>query len=159
MDTDTIRQDTSALYDADRFTPLVIFSSDHDFPAFAKAENINYKPVMGLYQGIIEESFVVRHTDGLRIMAGGILQGQESVLLLSPQESVYGGAREVWLSKVDEGGEFLVPRPEFIGHWIKVSTDEALHSDAWTCYPENNTWYVTKMPETHLKPACDTLSQ
>ena len=152
MDTDTIRQDTSALYDADRFTPLVIFSSDHDFPAFAKAENINYKPVMGLYQGIIEESFVVRHTDGLRIMAGGILQGQESVLLLSPQESVYGGNREVWLSTVAPSGSFLSPHPEFLGLWHKVSIDEALRCDAWTCYPQSNSWYVTKMPETHLKP-------
>ena len=40
-----------------------------------------------------------------------------------------------------------------------VSIDEALRCDAWTCYPEDNAWYVTKMPETHLKPACDTLSQ
>ena len=164
MDTDTLRRDLDAFHtdprrETDRFTSLVIFASDHDFPAFAAKHGIGYKPVMGLYQGLIEESFVINHKDGAALFTGGILVGQDSVLLLSPQESVYGGNREVWLSTVAPSGSFLSPHPEFLGLWHKVSIDEALHCDAWTCYSEDNAWYVTKMPETYLKPACDTLSQ
>ncbi len=133
----------------DRFTRLMIFACDHDFPVFAAEFLVNYKSVMGVYQGIVEESYVVNLRNVRTIMTGGMLKGQESVLFLAPQEAVYGGQRDVYLVKVLNNGHLDCDH-EFLGKWCKVSVAEALHSDAWTCDTEGSTWYVAKMPETDL---------
>ncbi len=148
METDTKNK-------TDRFTPLMIFASDHDFPAFAAEHGIGYKTVLGLYQGLIEESFVVSIYDARQVAGAELLKGQDSVLLLAAQEGVFGGHRDVYLVGVADDF-FLDSFATYIGHWRKVSTSEALHSDAWTCYPEDNAWYVVKMPTSE---GCDTLSQ
>ena len=134
----------------DRFTRLMIFSCDYDFPAFASEFLINYKAVIGCYKGIISDSYVVNMHNTSAILAGCMLKGQETVLLLEPQEAVFGGQRDVYLTKVGKSGHTLSQSPEFIGTWHLMSTADALHSDAWTCYPEDNAWYVAKMPAPDL---------
>ena len=142
--------DVDRAHTTDRFTKLMIFSSDYDFPAFASKFLINYKTVMGYYKGNIEEGYVVNMHNTNTILAGGMLKGQETVLILEPQEAVFGGQRDVYLVKVSSDGYKLDPDGEFIGKWHKVNASEALHSDAWTCYPEDNLWYVAKMMEQEL---------
>ncbi len=142
--------DTAQPQITDRFSKLMIFSSDHNFPSFAEDFRINYKTVMGYCNGIIEESYVVNVHHINTILAGNLLRGQDTVLLLAPQEPVYGGKRDVYLVKVESDGFLLDLAGEFIGKWHKVSTNEALHSDAWTCYPKDNTWYMAKMPALDL---------
>ena len=148
MDTDTIRRDLDAFHTTDRFTKLMIFSCDYDFPAFASEFLINYKAVIGCYKGIIGDSYVVNMHN--TIMVSGMLKGQETVLILEPQEAVFGGQRDVYLVEVSADGYKLDPEREFIGKWHKVSVSEALHSDAWTCYPNDDVWYVAKMPAPDL---------
>ena len=143
--------DVDTAHTTDRFTMLMIFSSDHDFPAFAAEFLINYKSVIGCYKGIISDSYVVNMHNTNTILAGGMLKGQETVLLVTPQAAVFGGQRNVYLVDVSIGGHVLVHiSRKFIGKWYLVSTAEALHSDAWTCYPDDDVWYVAKMPELDL---------
>lgn len=138
--------DTDTKHETDRFTALMIFACDHDFPTFAAQAGIQYKSVMGFYQGIIEASFVVAVSDAEIIAEARMLKGQETVLLLTSQEAMYNGQRDAYLGTVTDKG-YIDPDGEYIGKWYKVSTNEALHSDAWTCYPEDNDWFVAKMPE------------
>ncbi len=138
--------DTAQPQRTDRFTKLVIFASDHDFPTFAADSRINYKTVIGYYRGIIEESYVINIYNVNTILAGEILKGQDSVLLLAPQEPVYNGQRDTFRVKVSADGHQFDPNSEeYIGKWCAVSVAEALHSDAWICYPDDNNWYVVKM--------------
>ena len=141
--------DADTTHKTDRFTKLMIFSSDHDFPAFAADFLINYKTVIGCYKGNISDSYVVNIHNTNTILAGGMLKGQETVLILEPQEAMFGGQRDVYLVKVSTDGHKFDQRL-FIGKWHKVNASEALHSDAWTCYPDDNAWYVAKMPAPDL---------
>ena len=143
--------DTKHLTTTDNFTPMMIFACEHDFPAFAVEHDIRYKPARGFYEGIVEDVFVVRGDDGPRIYDHGMLDEQKTVLLLSAQEFLFDGKRKAYLLEPLQLLFMSQPRlgihPEYIGQWCQVKAREALHCTAWTCYPEENLWYVAKMPD------------
>ena len=138
--------DTMAPQTTDNFTPMMIFASEHDFPAFARKHGVSYKAALGLYEGEVEDVFVVRRDAGSLIYKHGMLDGQKTVLMLEPQEILFDGQRKAYLVK-PLGLIDATVIPEYIGQWCQVKAREALHCPAWTCYPEENLWYVAKMPD------------
>ena len=153
MDTTILKRDLDAYHNGagttgpiDNFTPMMIFACEYLFPAFAREHDIPYKSALGCYAGVIEEVFVVAGDDGPLIYEHEMLDRQKTVLLLAAQEICRDGKRAVYLVKpVALSG--LAVNPVYIGQWCEVKAREALLSPAWTCYPDENLWYVARLPE------------
>ena len=146
----------------DNFTPMMIFASTEDFPVFALEHDIHFRSALGLYEGIVEEVYVVRADAGPVIYDHGILDRQKSVLLLSAQEPFAHGLRDAFLAQPEARNM----TPIYIGKWTHVPARVALLGKAWTCYPEEGLFYVAKKVPIELQPsdlcdggACDILSQ
>ena len=163
MDTTTLRRDLDAYHNGARtdtsiaafhpypdcFTPMMIFACEHDFPVFAAEHGVAFKRALGCYEGVIEEVFVVAGAEGPLIYDHQMLDRQKTVLLLAAQEMCRDGKRAAYLVQpVALSG--LAVNPVYIGQWCEVKAREALLSPAWTCYPEDNLWYVARLPSGDL---------
>ncbi len=130
----------------DRWTPLPIFASDHNFPEYARLIGLYYKEVEGFYGGEREGAFSVAARWFTAIAAAGILRGQETVLFLSGQEPVFNGKRRASRGSLAPDGQ-AVPDNGWtdLGIWTSVSKTEALANDAWTYDPLDNQHYITAL--------------
>ena len=151
MDTTTLKRDLDAYHNGknmiapiDEYTPMMIFACEHDFPEFASEHDIPFKAALGCYEGEIEKVFVVAGADGPLIYEHKMLDRQKTVLLLAAQEVCREGKRAAYLVQpVALSG--LAVNPIYIGQWCEVKARAALLSPAWTCYPEDNLWYVARL--------------
>ncbi len=113
-----------------RFRTLIILSGDA-FPAYAEAAEVPYSTLTGCYKGQVETSYLVFADDLTGILKSGILAGQNSLLVLSPQEPVTGGLRSVLEAVISADGTKLMEL-RFLGEWRKVSARTALDAPSWS---------------------------
>ena len=117
---------------------FVFASSYHEsvIRDFFNDNGIGFKQLIGSYKGTTEDSYVVNMKWLSYVEQAGLLDGEESILLLS--ESLGQNRRRAKLhflnaSKPDED----------IGILRAVVKEEAMKQDAWSYRPDLDTYFVT----------------
>lgn len=121
------------------FTPeLAIFASVanpvHEVMYFLLDNNIPFKVTLGSYKGVRETSFVVQHSDLETISKAGLLDGEESVLLLG---KLLGTGRRQAVLEFRDGSPSVV-----IGFFHGSTRLNAEQSDGYSYCPVTRTYYV-----------------
>ena len=76
--------DVDRAHTTDRFTKLMIFSCDYDFPVFVYEFLIYHKDFLRYYNGTIHDGYVANIHNTNTILAGGLLNGERTVVRLAP---------------------------------------------------------------------------
>lgn len=118
----------------------IIFSSSVDPWQFMKA--VDAKVCQGSYKGALEISYITKASNFGSLWNAGILEGQESVLILGPWVGNVEGHRPATLYFLDG-----VTLPVNLGYFTKVTEHEARQQDAWT--KRNGEYYICK----HYRPS------
>lgn len=114
---------------------------------FLIAWGIGHKRVNGVYKGTEEDAWVVNADHFNKLIAGGILAGEESVLVLNTFDSRDRRDAELWflqgpgkLSMHDS----IIATVEKLGKFGSVTEQEAKQNESYTFDPETGTYYLAK---------------
>lgn len=119
---------------------FVIFAAQpnlpHDVMQFFIENEIQFKVLLGSYNGERETSYCVPEKFLPQIIQAGLLSEQESVLVLGQfQATGYREATIVFLNGQDA---------EKAGFFINVPKEEALHSVGWSFDPMNDKFFTIR---------------
>ena len=131
-------QDLSTI--VSRNAMYVVFSSNYPSAVITllQDKSVNFKELTGMYKGEEEESFLVAMDDFGTVIESGLLDGQESILVLGAQ-TMRGGYRKA--SIVYHPGD---KPPVEAGYLVPVDREEAIAGDGWTYDPLERQFYVLK---------------
>lgn len=117
---------------------FVFASSYHEtiIKHFLKENRIGFKQLIGSYKGVTEDSYIVNKKWLKYIDQAGLLDGEESILLLG--ENLGCNRRRAKLHFLNA----LKP-DEDIGIMRAVVKSEALVQDSWSYDPGTETYFVT----------------
>lgn len=122
----------------------VIFAIDDQSPAagahfrnFMVAQGIGFKPLIGCYKGVTEQSYIINEKDWPRVAEIGVLQNQESILIVGPCTS--RDRRPAKLDYLLDG----VPS-EDLGTMRSVPEAEAKAESSWTYDPHLKEYFICK---------------
>ena len=114
---------------------------------YLHAWGIGHKRVNGVYKGTAEDAWVVNADYFRKLVIGGILRDEESVLVLSTFDSRDRRDAELWflrgpgeLSMTDS----IVCSVEKLGKFGSVTEAEAKSQESYTFDPETGTYYLAK---------------
>lgn len=139
-----------------RWHGFVIFSVgtlEAEFQRWMISQNIAFKQLIGCcFEGpggpnSTETSFMVNADDFELVQADNWVNGQDSVLVLSPQEPHKNGRRRATLVFTDPRRE-----PRDLGLFTGVTEAEAKASPYWTYDPALQEYWVTKPDGTYKPP-------
>ena len=116
--------------------------------------NIDYKSLIGSYNGVTEHSFIVNSDHIVSVAIGGWLDKQDSILHLGHCDS--RDRRPATLFYLADGKGFNDPirKPESLGVFQSVSRAEAMAQMGWTFDPTLNEYFICKDPDE--VPICPT---
>lgn len=117
----------------------VVFSSDYPSAVIALLQNnkINFTELTGMYKGEEEESFLVPLDDFGTVIESGLLDGQESILVLGHKTSQGFRKASIVYHPGDEP-------PVEAGYLVPATRDEAMVEDGWTYDPLYRQYYVLR---------------
>lgn len=130
---------------------FVIFSVGDDilrqaqFNAWAVANGLAFKRLIGSYKGQAEHSFICP-AENLPMLSDW-LTGQESVLHLGPlyRDGIAHGDREARLGFLREDGTAVSPpATQRLGLYGWAPRDEALRQEAWTYDPTLDEYFICR---------------
>ena len=122
----------------------IIFSSKkpRDFVRdFLIANTIGFQDIVGSIKGELEDSFIINLNDLKLIHDGGILDGQETILLLDQEDAGRRPAYKLYTHLIHDftlGADVLVS----IGTMREVEEEVAKASDYFSYRPDLNTYFV-----------------
>lgn len=126
----------------------VIFASDcadYYVQTLLKTYAIGYKPLLGSYvmestgEKIQENSYIINSRDLETIGGLGLIDTQESLLLLSQGDFHAQGKRIATLQFMDN-----VEHKQELGYFVPVKEEEALSCDYWTKDLTTGQYFITK---------------
>lgn len=117
---------------------FVIFAAQphepHTVMEFMRQNNIQFKVLLGQYNGVVETSYCVPADQFTLISLAGIVDDQESLLILGPyQESGMRKASILFIqdSSIKEVGEF-----------VQITKEESSNFQGWTFDPMGSTYFT-----------------
>lgn len=120
-----------------------------EFNAWALAEGLRFKSLLGSYKDQHEPSFIVEDTNENRLRIAYWVKGQEAILCLGKAyrlgpDGLYRlyGNREAILDYLAPDGYSVTRREPVEGLWQPVSKNQALALDSWTFDPSQNQYYA-----------------
>ena len=126
----------------------VIFASDEsqeETLALLKYLNISHRRLLGCYtmkdtgEKVIEPSYIINANRLEHLKSLGIIDNQESILLLGAQDADKRAMRSASLVFMDDSVS-----PIGLGYMKTISEEEALTSDNWTYDIANNRYFVAE---------------
>lgn len=127
------------------------------FKGWAVDAKISFKPLLGMYRGKSEISFIINSENLARVADAGWLKGQESVLSLGTMDSQDRRAAKLiflnehgWPADDGDGPEWAAHKAEQdMGRFVSVSREEALNNweDGWTYDPDQKEYFITIDPD------------
>lgn len=122
----------------------VIFAIDDQSPAagahfrnFMVAQGIGFKPLIGSYKGVIEQSYIINLNDWPTVLDTAAVKNQESILFLGACTS--RDRRPAELVYLLDG----IPA-EGLGTFRSVPEAEAKAQDSWTYCPQMKEYFICK---------------
>jgi len=112
------------------------------FEEWLKSENINFKPLLGKYSGVIEYSYIINVRNWIKVRDSGFVSNQSAVLYLWSHAYGYADygidARKATLYNTASGfGADLGP-------FVAINTSELDAFDDWSFDISTDTYYVVK---------------
>lgn len=96
----------------------------HEAMSFMLEHNIGFQVMLGKYEDQEETSFIVKRSDLHHIYNAGLIDDQESVLILGPNINETRDASIIYLTNKDE--------IQYIGQLIAVQRERALEEKAYS---------------------------
>jgi hypothetical protein len=119
---------------------FVIFSAEPNAPekvmAFFVENKVPFKVLLGSYDGVHETSYCIPHQHFDSVIQAGLVEEQDSILVLAHFNS--DGLRAAEVVYLDER------KPEAVGFFVNVDRDDALRSTSWTFDPMNDKFFVIR---------------
>ncbi len=105
-------------------------NATEDLESYLTKVNMLFKPVTGVYKGVMEQSFLVLTINPYGMISLAEQYGQESVLFVD-------GNREATLIFTD-----AETPPRYVGKWTSIIASEAVRSENYT--QDGDNFYTTK---------------
>lgn len=117
----------------------VIFATQPTPPEHAMSQmaalGIRYKVLLGSYKGVLEVSFLVTDADFEKVLSLGLVDSQESVLILHPASTPSEREAEILFLNNDNGSTM-------IGFFKAAPEHVAIAQDGYTYDPANQQYYI-----------------
>lgn len=116
------------------------------FMQWCMVRGIGFKPLLGMYGGKSENSFIVNSYHIYEIVVAGWLRGQESILSLNVCDS--RDRRRACLIYLGPDGMRDKTKPSLdLGVFVSISKDEAMQKLDWTYDPDLKEYFICKDPD------------